>query len=122
MGSRSLTFYIGVTGNVRKRVWQHKRGEIEGFTKKYKCDRLLYHEEWVYFDRAEARETELKKWRREKKIALIKTMNPTFQDLAEHWYDDLPPELQIPRRSAPRNDNSMSRSAVKKKGAAGGKR
>jgi hypothetical protein len=43
-----------------------------------------------------------------KKIALIKTMNPTFCDLADRWYDDLPPELQIPRRFAPRNDNSKS--------------
>jgi putative endonuclease len=106
MGSRSLNLYVGLTNNLRKRVWQHKKGEAKGFTQRYRIDRLLYFEEFVYFDRAESRETELKKWRREKKIALIKTMNPTFSDLAEHWYEDLPPELQIPRRSAPRNDKS----------------
>ena len=108
MGSRSLNFYIGLTNNLRKRAWQHKRGEVKGFTQRYRIDRLLYFEEFVYFDRAESRETELKKWRREKKIELIKTMNPTFLDLAEHWYDDLPEGMQIPRRSAPRNDNSKS--------------
>ncbi len=109
MGSRSLNFYIGLTNNLRRRVWQHKKGESKGFTHRYKVDRLLYFEEFIYFDRAEYRETELKKWRREKKIALIKTMNPTFLDLAEHWYDDLPQEMQIPRRSPPRNDKSNSR-------------
>jgi putative endonuclease len=70
MGSRSLNFYIGLSNNIRKRVWQHKKRESKGFTQRYRIDRLLYFEEFVYFDRAEYRETELKKWRREKRSRL----------------------------------------------------
>jgi putative endonuclease len=85
MASRTGTLYIGVTGYAGTRVGQHKSGAIEGFTKKYGCDRLVYYEIYDEAARALGREKQLKGWRREKKIALIERMNPRWEDLAEHW-------------------------------------
>ena len=84
MGSHSGTIYVGMTGFLSPRVGQHKSGSIEGFTKKYKCDRLLYYEIYDSVFRAKARERQLKGWRREKKIKLIEKVNPRWEDLAEH--------------------------------------
>jgi putative endonuclease len=85
MTSSSGTLYIGMTGYVDTRIFQHKSGEIDGFTKKYKCNRLVYYEEYDDVYVAKRRERQLKGWRREKKIALIEKMNPRWDDLAEHW-------------------------------------
>jgi putative endonuclease len=85
MGSRTGTLYTGMTGFLAKRASQHKSGEIEGFTKKYKCDRLLYYEIYDSVFRAQARERQVKGWRREKKIKLIESMNPRWEDLAENF-------------------------------------
>ncbi len=87
MASRSLTLYIGVTGNLGGRVLQHKLHQYpKGFTARYKIERLVYFEPFGEIANAIAREKQLKSWRREKKIALIKTMNPAWSDLAENWY------------------------------------
>jgi putative endonuclease len=94
MASRSLTLYTGVTGDIYHRVLQHKAGEIEGFTKKYQINRLVYYETFKYVNNAIAREKQIKAWTRSKRLALIKTMNPTWQDLAEGWGE--PIKLQIP--------------------------
>ena len=85
MGSRTGTLYTGMTGFFDRRVGQHKTGEIEGFTKKYECHRLLYYEKYSDIGQAKRRERQIKGWRREKKIALIEKMNPRWEDLAEHW-------------------------------------
>jgi putative endonuclease len=85
VASCSGTLYIGMTNNIYIRVRQHKSGEVEGFTSKYKCDRLV---DWESFDeviKAINREKQLKGWRRSKKIALIESSNPRWGDLAEHW-------------------------------------
>ncbi|HWG19482.1 MAG TPA: GIY-YIG nuclease family protein [Terracidiphilus sp.] len=87
MASRSHTLYIGVTGNLQKRVFEHKWREHDGFTERYNCDRLVWFETHQDVQRAIAREKQLKGWRREKKIALIEKANPTWQDLAREWYD-----------------------------------
>ena len=74
--------YIGVTNSLARRVWQHQHGEVEGFTKRYRLDRLVYYES---FDRprdAISREKELKGWTRAKKNALIATKNPKWADLS----------------------------------------
>jgi putative endonuclease len=94
MSSRSLTLYTGVTGNIYQRTLQHKAGEIGGFTKKYHINRLVYYETFKYVNSALAREKQLKAWTRAKRLALIKTMNPAWQDLAEGWGE--PMKLQIP--------------------------
>ena len=61
-------------------------GMIEGFTKKYKCHRLVYYETFAYIGHAIKREKEVKRWRREKKNALVETTNPQWKDLSEGWY------------------------------------
>lgn len=82
---KSRMLYVGVTGFLMARVLQHKAGEINGFTKRYQVNRLVYYEVFKYADNAIARETEIKKWRRAKKIALIQAMNPTWEDWAAEW-------------------------------------
>ncbi len=77
------TLYVGVTGYFDRRITQHKLDSIEGFTKKYAVHRLVYDETYDQVEKAISRETQLKGWRREKKIALIEKMNPRWQDLAE---------------------------------------
>jgi putative endonuclease len=85
LASKSRVLYIGVTGFLMPRVIQHKTGEVIGFTQRYKINRLVYYEAFQYVNNAIARETEIKKWRREKKIALIAPSNPTWEDLAADW-------------------------------------
>jgi putative endonuclease len=83
------TLYIGMTNDLRRRVYEHKHKLVEGFTKKYNVTRLAYFEETPDVRTALAREKEIKKWRRSKKIALVQTTNPKWQDLSEGWYDEV---------------------------------
>jgi putative endonuclease len=85
MSSHSGVLYIGVTSDLIKRVYEHKNGLVEGFTKKYKTKKLVYYESTKDVLSAIEREKQLKKWRRDKKDALIEKMNPARRDL----YDDL---------------------------------
>jgi len=97
MASRSLNLYTGITNNIYRRVLEHKCGDIEGFTKRYNIDRLVYYETFGHVGKAIAREKQIKSWTRAKRLALIKSKNPTWQDLAEGWGGKI--ELQIPRRA-----------------------
>ena len=87
MTNSSGTLYVGMTNNLQRRVYEHKYNLIEGFTKKYNVTRLVYFEETGDVQSAIAREKEIKKWRRSKKIALIESLNPKWQDLSEEWYN-----------------------------------
>ena len=80
---RNGTLYTGVTSNLVKRVYQHRQGEIEGFTKRDPCNKLVYYEQ--YEDRlgAIAREKQVKAGSRKKKLSLIEKMNPNWDDLYE---------------------------------------
>ncbi|MCR3955214.1 MAG: GIY-YIG nuclease family protein [Gudongella sp.] len=73
--------YIGVTSDITRRVYEHKSKMIDGFTYKYNVNKLVYVEETDSVESAILREKQLKKWRREKKIALVDSMNPTWNDL-----------------------------------------
>ncbi len=75
------TLYIGVTSNLIKRIWEHKQGLVEGFTKKYNVHRLVYFEETPDIESAIIREKQMKKWKRQWKIELIEEMNPAWDDL-----------------------------------------
>ena len=75
--------YIGVTNDLTRRLYEHKNGLHEGFTKKYRVTNLVYFEQTSDVNAAIAREKQLKGWRREKKIALIEQMNPEWNDLSE---------------------------------------
>ena len=88
LGSISGTLYIGVTGTLRRRIWQHKQHLLDGFTAEHDITRLLYFERYQYIGRAIAREKQLKGWRREKKVALIEKNNPSWVDLSREWYVD----------------------------------
>lgn len=105
MASRPLNLYTGVTNSVYQRALQHKSGDIDGFTKKYHINRLVYYEMFEHIGNAIAREKQVKAWTRTKRLALIKSANPTWQDLAEDWGGKA--ELQIPRVA--RDDNSLNR-------------
>lgn len=79
------TFYIGVTGNLQKRIWEHKNKVVEGFTKKYNLNKLVYYELTENVESALNREKQLKRWHRQWKINLIKEVNSEFKDLSEDW-------------------------------------
>ncbi|MFZ5801837.1 MAG: GIY-YIG nuclease family protein [Candidatus Omnitrophota bacterium] len=81
LSSYSGVLYIGVTKDLIRRVGAHKAGWMEGFTKKYKVDRLVYYEVTTEVMSAIAREKQLKSWRREKKERLIGGANPEWKDL-----------------------------------------
>lgn len=86
MSSPSGTLYTGMSYSVYVRALQHKSGEHPGFTQKYGCTRrLVYYEVFRDVFATIRRETEIKGWSRKKKIALIESMNPKWEDLAEGW-------------------------------------
>jgi putative endonuclease len=78
---RNGTLYIGVTSNLIKRIYEHKQGFVEGFTKRYDAHMLVWYEVYSSIDDAITREKNLKNWHRKWKIALIEEMNPEWEDL-----------------------------------------
>ena len=77
--------YIGVTGNLQRRLYEHRNGFVDGFTKKYNLHKLVYYEYTNDVYSAISREKQLKKWVRAKKNALISQQNPGWKDLSEDW-------------------------------------
>lgn len=88
LASRSRTLYTGVTNNLQKRLVQHREKASTGFSSRYNIFRLVYFEVFGGIGAAILREKEIKAWRREKKIRLIESRNPTWDDLAAKWYAD----------------------------------
>jgi putative endonuclease len=86
MTNRSKTLYTGVTNDLILRVYEHKNKMINGFTKKYNITKLVYYEETEDIISAIAREKQIKGWLRSKKIALIDSLNPKWNDLSEEWF------------------------------------
>ncbi len=80
---RNGTLYIGVTSDLVKRVWQHREGAVQGFSKRYEVKRLVYFEIFAAMPDAIAREKAMRKWRRRWKINAIEQDNPTWRDLFE---------------------------------------
>ena len=78
---RNGTLYVGSTSDLTKRVWEHKNKVTDGFTKKYKIDKLTYFEQTENIMSALEREKQLKKWNRTKKINLINKTNPNWEEL-----------------------------------------
>ena len=95
-GPRSHVLYTGVTGNLPRRVFEHKSKLSPGFTSRYNLTRLVYYDMFAYPADAIAREKEIKAWRRSKKIALIEAMNPHWHDLAAEWQDVYKPVNPAP--------------------------
>ena len=82
LSSARGVLYVGVTNDLSRRLAEHQQGKVEGFTSRYKVHRLVYFEETRDIRSSVAREKQIKSWRREKKLALIREANPRFQDLA----------------------------------------
>jgi putative endonuclease len=79
--------YTGVTNDLQRRMWEHKNGALEGFTKRYNVGRLVYYEVFDDPEAAIAREKQIKKGPRKRKKDLIEAMNPGWQDLADDWFE-----------------------------------
>ena len=79
------TLYIGVTNDLASRLWQHRNPDRASFTQRYHCTHLLYVEHYDDANAAIAREKQLKGWKRAKKVALIESQNPRWDDLSEQW-------------------------------------
>ena len=87
LASRTKTLYIGVTNDIERRVWEHKAEELPGFAQRYNVDKLVYDEDYEWIQDAIVREKQLKGWLRRKKIELIESVNPEWDDLAENWFN-----------------------------------
>ncbi len=79
--------YVGVTSQLPQRIWQHKNNVVEGFTKQYKVHKLVYVEFFDEMTRAIAREKQLKGWRRQWKLDLIRQSNPDLTDISASYQD-----------------------------------
>lgn len=77
--------YVGVTNDLARRFYEHKTKLMKGFTEKYNLNKLVYFEETSDVTAAIVREKEIKKWRREKKNALVNKINPDWRDLSANW-------------------------------------
>lgn len=89
LASHTKRLYIGVTNDLERRLDEHRRTTCDGsFTDRYNIRRLVYVEDYDDVDDAITREKQVKKWRREKKVALIESQNPEWRDLSEGWYEE----------------------------------
>jgi putative endonuclease len=111
VASRSRTLYIGVTGNLHKRVFEHRRKVFAGFSADYNCNRLVWFEGFVHASSAIAREKQLKRWTRAKKIALIEKTNLTWEDLSEGWYTPEQLDPNRPEKAGPSTSAAFAASA-----------
>jgi putative endonuclease len=91
MASRSGVLYCGVTNSIRRRNAEHKARGHDGFTARYRCTRLVYYEIYRSVHNAIAREKQIKRWRRDKKVALIEQANPRWLDLSDQWDKPIAP-------------------------------
>ena len=85
-GSRML--YVGVTNDLKRRIYEHRSKQVPGYTRHYNIARLVYFETTPNASVAITREKQIKGWLRAKKLALIETVNPSWADLSEGWFDD----------------------------------
>lgn len=88
LASAARVLYVGFTSDLRGRVLEHRTGRFEGFSSKFHECRLVYFEPFDDSNFAIAREKQIKRWRREKKIWLIESANRDWHDLSEAWYDN----------------------------------
>ncbi len=87
LSSYTGTLYIGISNDLDRRTLEHQMGTIPGFTQRYRVTLLVYFERFDSARAAIAREKQLKGWRRERKLQLIRTVNPKLEDLSAGWID-----------------------------------
>jgi putative endonuclease len=96
---RNGTLYTGMTANLEARVWKHRTGVFEGFSKTYGCVRLAWFERFGLVVDAIRREKQIKEWRRDWKLALIEQANPDWRDLAADWFPENDPDWRPPKEA-----------------------
>jgi putative endonuclease len=94
MTNKSRTLYVGVTSYLGRRVYGHKQKLVPGFTSKYNITKLAWYEEFPDIQQAIEGEKRIKGWLRSKKIALIESQNPNWDDLSQGWYEHRDPWLR----------------------------
>jgi putative endonuclease len=87
IGGKSETLYTGITNNLERRMLEHKRKLKKGYSSKFGLNKLLYFDTFAHALDAIEAEKKVKGWTRAKKLALIRTINPTFEDLSKDWPD-----------------------------------
>lgn len=112
IASIARALYTGMTSRIAARVWEHKSGTFEGFTSHFHGCRLVYVESFDDVRTAIAREKQIKRWRREKKVALIEQINRDWHDLSDGWYDSGAParawSLDSPQKQRLARDDKVS--------------
>ena len=93
---RNGTIYVGMTANLRARVWKHRQGLFEGYSKEHGCTRLVWFERYEWVVQAIRREKRLKHWLRDWKLKLIEDANPEWLDLAADWNEEDDPNWVPP--------------------------
>ena len=118
-GPKSAVLYTGITGNLRQRVWQHKSKVIPGCTSRYNLTCLVYYERFFYPDAAIDRAKQIKGWRRSKKIKLVESINPRWEDLAKDWENVYKPGIAAEEKEIPRpaGENAGLRDAAARRAA-----
>ncbi len=89
--------YTGVTNNLERRIYEHKHKLIDGFSKKYELNKLVYYEVFGDIKMAISREKQIKNWSRGKKNERVNAMNPKWKDLSEGWFEDPSVPLRFTR-------------------------
>jgi putative endonuclease len=89
---RNATIYIGATSDLPKRVWEHRNGVVEGFTRKHGCCLLVWYQAYESLDAARHRELQMKEWKRAWKLREIEGLNPDWEDL----YDRIAHSMSAP--------------------------
>ena len=93
---RNGTLYTGMTANLTARVWKHRAGVFEGFSKRYGCTRLVWFQRFAWVVEAIRREKQIKGWKRAWKLQLIEADNPDWRDLAADWFPTNDPDWTPP--------------------------
>jgi putative endonuclease len=118
LASRSHQFYVGFTNGLHRRIIEHREHRPGTYTARYHIDRLVYYEHHQYVLNAIHREKVIKKLSREKKITLIESVNPTWEDLSLKWDDPTPVMYKEPKpptadlSAALRDDNKVEMAAA----------
>jgi putative endonuclease len=102
-----VVLYTGITNSLLRRVWEHQNKTVEGFSKKYKVDRLVYFESFADPRDAISREKEIKGWRRSKKNTLVETLNPKWADLSSILFQPMRDPSSSPRLGMTTRDGGI---------------
>lgn len=97
LASNHGTLYTGCTDDLRRRIFEHRKGIHSRFAAKYGCHRLVWFEQKTTIQSAYAREQQIKGWTRARKLDLIREGNPAFRDLAERWFSSTSITAELPR-------------------------